>query len=114
MTTEKDLSVPKGMRVKKPHREPDMISKRGVPYFFGPDWVRETNGTIGRIIALKDKNNPERVDLHMLSKDGNISYIQGSIQQEFKQWLEDRQLDAILLGFDEDDIILTAWNYENV
>ena len=104
-----DLAVPKGMRVKKPYREPDMVSKRGVPYFFGPDWIRILNGTVGRIIPLK---KGETVELHMLSKDGNISVIQGSIQQEFLAWHEDKQLDAILLGFDEDEIIVTDWVYE--
>lgn len=105
-----NLAVPKNKTVKKPAREPDMFSKRGVPYYFGPDWVREVNGTIGRIIPLKTKSGD--VELNMLSKDGSISYIQGSIQKEFKQWHEDQQLDAILLGFDEDSIIETQWNYE--
>jgi hypothetical protein len=105
-----DLAIPKGKKVKKPAREPDMISKRGVPYFFGPDWVRDLNGTIGRIIPLKMRDGT--VQLYMLSKDGSKSYIQGSIQQEFLKWHEDRQLDAILLGFDEDSIIDTEWVYE--
>jgi hypothetical protein len=34
----------------------------------------------------------------MLSKSGSLSYIQGSIQQEFKDWHDDRQIDYILLG----------------
>lgn len=104
-----ELSIPKGKKVKKPYREPDMVSKRGVPYWFGPDWVRDLNGSIGRIIPLK---NGESVALNMLSKDGNTSFIQGSIQDEFLKWHEDRQLDAILLGFDEDKIIDTHWEYE--
>ena len=108
MAPKNDLALPKGKSVKKPFREPDMISKRGVPYYFGPDWVRDLNGSIGRIIPIKHGNS---VSLHMLSKDGNISYIQGSIQQEFLKWHEDRQLDAILLGFDEDSIIATQWTY---
>jgi hypothetical protein len=110
MTKKQDLSIPKGMKVKKPAREPDHISKRGVPYWWAPDWVRDINGTIGRIIPIKTKNGD--VDLNMLSKDGGISYIQGSIQREFKKWHEDQQLDAILLGLDEDDIIATQWTYE--
>lgn len=105
-----NLAIPKGKSVKKPVREPDMISKRGVPYWFGPDWVRDLNGSISRVIPIKNKNGS--VDLSLLSKDGNISYIQGSIQREFHQWHEDRQLDAILLGFDEDSIIDTQWVYE--
>ncbi len=106
-----DLSVPKKKKVKKPAREPDMLSKRGVPYWFGPDWVRDLNGTIGRIIPRKSGKS---VNLHMLSKDGNESYIQGSIQQEFLQWHEDRQLDYILLGGDEDAILETGWEYVDV
>ena len=104
-----ELAIPRGKRVKKPYREPDMLSKRGVPYWFGPDWVRNLNGTVGRIIPIK---KGEHVELHMLSKDGNVSYIQGSIQQEFIKWHLDAQLDAILLGFDEDKIIATQWLYE--
>jgi hypothetical protein len=34
----------------------------------------------------------------MVSKDGNMTYIQGSIQKEFKDWHTDRQIDYILLG----------------
>lgn len=48
----------------------------------------------------------------MLSKEGNVTYIQGSIQGEFHAWHQDRQIDAILLGVDEDEIIETAWEYE--
>lgn len=111
-----DLSIPKKKKVKKPHREPDMISKRGVPYYFGPDWVRDLNGSIGRVIPIKTvpKNGEPYVTLNMLSKDGNVSEILGSIQKEFHTWHEDRQLDAILLGFDEDKIIDTQWEYEDV
>jgi hypothetical protein len=104
-----DLTLPKGKKVKKPAREPDMTSKRGVPYWFGPEWVRDQNGTIGRIVPLKKKG---KVELNMLSKDGNVTYIQGSIQEEFRAWHEDRAIDAILLGVDEDDIIATNWEYE--
>ncbi len=105
------LALPKGKRVKKPLRDPDMVSKRGIPYWFGPEWVRNQNGTVGRIVALKDKKR-NAVDLHMVSKGGGVTYIQGSIQREFHDWHEDRQIDAILLGMDEDEIIETAWEYE--
>lgn len=104
-----NLALPKGKKVKKPTREPDMTSKRGIPYWFGPEWVRNQGGTIGRIVPLKKKG---KVELNMLSKDGNVTYIQGSIQEEFHKWHEDRQIDAILLGMDEDEIIETAWEYE--
>lgn len=105
------LAVPKGFKVKKPIREPDMISKRGVPYWFGPEWVRELHGGMSRVIPLRESNGS--VGLNILGKDGNITYIQGSIQQEFLKWHEDRMLDAILLSLDEDDIIVTQWEYEN-
>jgi hypothetical protein len=104
-----ELAVPKNKQVKKPDREPDLISKRGVAYYFGPDWVRDLNGSIGRIIPLKCGSE---VRLNILSKHGNVSFLQGSIQVEFLKWHEDRQLDAILLGFDEDNIIATHWEYE--
>lgn len=87
-----------------------MISKRGVPYWFGPEWVREVNGTVARIKPIK--KNQHAVDLHMVAKNGNVSYIRGSIQQEFQKWHEDNQIDCILLGIDEDDILLTDWDYE--
>lgn len=105
-----NLSIPKGKKVKKPNREPDLTSKRGVDYYFGPDWVRNLNGTIGRIIPLKNGSNG--VELYMLSKDGNKSYIHGSIQQEFLKWYKDQELDAILLGRDEDEILISDWLYE--
>lgn len=103
------LSIPKGKKVKLPNREPDMHSKRGIPYWFGPDWVRDTNGSVNRIIPIKVEGD---VHLHMLSKDGHSCYIRGSIQEEFKRWHEDNQIDCILLGMDEDELLLTNWEYE--
>jgi hypothetical protein len=41
----------------------------------------------------------------MQSKDGHVTYIQGSIQQEFRKWHEDRSIDYILLGENPDDIL---------
>lgn len=104
------LALPKGKKVTKPTREPDMISKRGVPYWFGPEWVREVNNTIARIKPIK--KSEDWVCLHMVAKNGNVSYIRGSIQEEFQKWHEDNQIDAILLGIDEDEILLTDWDYE--
>lgn len=104
------LALPKGKKVKKPLRDPDMRSKRGVAYWFAPEWVRDLNGTTCRIIPLKTKNGD--VELNMLAKNGNVSFIQGSIQREFKDWHIDRQIDHILLGVDEDEIIATDWEYE--
>jgi hypothetical protein len=94
------------LKVSKPLRDADHISKRGVPYWFSPEWTRATNSgqtSFGRIKAIKEKNG--EVNLYMESKDGNHSYIQGSIQQEFKQWHLDRSIDYILLGMDIDEII---------
>lgn len=104
------LAVPKGKRVVRPVREPDMLSKRGVPYWFAPEWVRDTNGTVGRIKPIKV--NQHGVDLYAVSKDGNTTYIQGSIQKEFHDWHEDKQIDSILLGVDEDEILLADWEYK--
>lgn len=105
------LAIPKGKKVKKPLRDPDMLSKRSIPYWFSPEWVRIQSGSVGRIIPIKN-NKSGQVALHMLSKDGNITYIQGSIQREFHDWHQDRQIDCILLGVDEDEIIETGWEYE--
>lgn len=58
----------------------------------------------GRIYAAKNKKTKD-VELNMKSKDGNLTYIKGSIQQEFKRWHEDRQIDYILLGMDPDEIL---------
>lgn len=104
-----DLSIPVGKKTKRPDRDPDMISKRGIPYWFGPEWVRSQNGYISRIKPIKNGDN---VELHMLGKAGGLTYIQGSIQQEFKRWHEDRQIDCILLGVDEDQLIAADWDYE--
>lgn len=62
----------------------------------------ESCASYGRIHAIKKNDD---VDLYMKSKDGNLSYIQGSIQQEFKLWHNDRSIDYLLLGMDPDDII---------
>lgn len=92
--------------VQKPMRDPDYVSKRGVNYWWSPEWVRGTSGsnlTFGKIKAIKEKNG--EVNLYMKAKNGNLSYIQGSIQREFKDWHEDRQIDYLLLGVDPDEII---------
>ncbi len=96
-----------------PLREPDHVSKRGVNYWWSPEWIRCTdssNTRYGRIKAIKEYNT---VNLYMQSKDGNLTYIQGSIQQEFKDWHEKRKIDYFFLA-DEldpdalDDIILSS------
>ena len=104
-----DLAIPPGKKIALPKRDPDMYSKRGIPYWFGPEWVRSQNGNIGRIKAIKTANG---VDLHMLSRDGNLTYIKGSIQDEFHAWHQDNEIDCILLGVDEDSILVTDWEYE--
>jgi hypothetical protein len=96
----------KKSKIIRPLRDPDHLSKRGVPYWWAPEWIRATSSvctSYGRIKAIKEKSG--QVNLYMESKDGNYSYIQGSIQEEFKQWHEDRSIDYILLGMDIDDII---------
>lgn len=130
----------KKSKITRPLRDPDHISKRGVPYWWAPEWVRGTSADVcnheqtknakekglllaetitklindangeyvipcegyGRIHAVKKNCD---VELHMKSKDGNLSYIQGSIQKEFKKWHTDREIDYILLGMDPDEII---------
>lgn len=99
--------------VDKPLRDPDHMSKRGVPYWWAPEWTRATSSsasTFGKIKAIREPNCkgayqghksckcPDTVNLYMVSKDGNMTYIQGSIQQEFKDWHDDRQIDYIILG----------------
>ena len=105
------LALPKGKKVKKPDREPDYISKRGVKYFWAPEWVRDVNGTVGRIKPIKNKHGS---DLHIISKAGTDSYIQGSIQSEFQEWHEMNEIDYILLGMDYTDIKLDDWQYEDI
>jgi len=100
--------------ITKPLRDPDHVSKRGVWYYWAPEWCRGTtsaNVKFGKIKAIREPGCkgafqghkgkcqcPDTVNLYMLSKDGNMTYIQGSIQTEFKQWHDDRQIDYILLG----------------
>jgi hypothetical protein len=86
-----------------PGREPDYVSKRGVNYWWAPEWIRCTNSmntTFGRIKPVKENKT---VSLYMLSKDGNFSYIQGSIQKEFKDWHEQRKIDYFFLADELDD-----------
>jgi len=85
----------------RPH---DYMSKRKIRYWWAPEWIRDLNGSASKIRPIKDKKTGE-VNLHMESKAGNLTYIQGSIQHEFRQWHEDRKIDYLLLGEDEDDII---------
>lgn len=95
----------KKKQIERPMRDPDMISKRGVPYWFYPEWVRATSSSgssYGKIAAVKENND---VNLYMKSKSGDYTYIQGSIQREFKKWHLDREIDYILLGLDPEEII---------
>lgn len=97
----------KKSKIERPMRDPDHVSKRGVPYWWAPEWTRATSSaesSYGKIAAIKEKNG--EVNLYMKSKTGSHSFIQGSIQQEFKQWHEDRSIDYILLGIDVDEIIV--------
>lgn len=108
----KKLAIPKGKKVAQPKREVDHVSKRGVNYWFAPDWVREVGGGYGRIKPIKDVH--DNVYLYMLSKDGNLSCIRGSIQTAFINWHEDNEIDYILLGMNEDDILITDWDYKDL
>ena len=86
----------------KPNRKPDHISKRGVWYFWAPEWVRGTSGdntSFGRIKAVRTKK-PGEVFLYMQSREGNLTFIQGSIQAEFIKWHEDRKIDYFFLADD--------------
>lgn len=92
------------VEIQRPLRDPDHVSKRGVYYWWSPEWTRGTSGSntsFGKIKAIREpayKGGPDTVNLYMVAKDGNETFIQGSIQEEFKQWHEDRQIDYILLG----------------
>ena len=88
----------------------DYLSKRGVKYWWSPDWVRDLNGTICRIKPIKNGND---VDLHMVGKSGRTSYIQGSIQKAFRKWHIDREIDYILLGMDPDDDLVAQWELDD-
>lgn len=86
----------------RPH---DYTSKRGVKYWWAPEWIRDLNGSPAKICPIKDKKSGD-VDLYMESKDGKrFTYIEGSIQREFKKWHEDRSIDYILLGEDMDELL---------
>lgn len=112
-----DLAIQRGYKVSKPMREPDYYSKRNVAYWWTPEWIRGTNSNndkFSRIIPKKIKlyDDEDGVELYMLSKDGNATFIRGSIQQEFRRWHEDNQIDYILLGMDIDEVLATNWEYE--
>lgn len=113
-------------QVQRPNRDPDHYSKRGVAYFWSPDWIRGTSADVindkplpgdiilsdgrgitpcksyGRIHAIKEVNT---VNLYMKSKEGNLTFIQGSIQEEFKRWHTDRSIDYLLFGLDPDELL---------
>lgn len=106
-------TYPKLLRpIEEPSRNPDYHSKRGVPYWWAPEWVRGISSSASsfqRIVPLKVNDD---VELHMVSKEGSLTYIRGSIQREFKKWHEDAQIDYILLGMDEDDLLQAEWMEE--
>jgi hypothetical protein len=102
------LRIPKGKVVRRPRRDPDLISKRGIPYWFAPDWVRDLNGAVTRVCVVVNGDN---VTLNMVSKEGNVTFIQGSIQKEFKRWCLNRQIDAMLLGVDIGTLLAENWSY---
>ena len=109
MKTEKRLS---GI-IEKPKRDCDYRSERGVEYYWAPEWVRDLNGTISRIKPIRhidDDGNTVDVNLFMVAKNGNITYIRGRIQKAFKQWHIDRQIDYLLLGVDEDTDLTPEWD----
>ena len=90
-----------------PLREADHVSKRGVHYWFSPEWVRGTNSsntTHGRIKAVRSAHYQGQADLYMQSKEGNLTYIQGSIQAEFRQWHEQRKIDYFFLADDPEEL----------
>lgn len=95
----------------KPLRDPDHVSKRGVNYWWSPEWVRcndSSNSSYGRIKAVKENNT---VNVYMQSKAGTLNFIRGSIQKEFKDWHEARRIDYFFLASDPDeldDIILSS------
>lgn len=109
------MSKKKAANVKKvisqPVRDHDHVSKRGVKYWWSPEWVRGTNSdntSFGKIKAVKEKDG--FASLYMKSKDGNLTYIQGSIQQEFREWHNnkfgeaDNWIDFILAGGNPEDL----------
>lgn len=130
------------VKVLRPSRDPDYHSKRNVPYWWAPEWIRGTSGdqidigdfakhvekeiakgnnpgnrwqknaagewvgsceSYGKIKAVKEKNG--EVSLYMKNNKGELTYIQGSIQQEFRKWHTDRSIDYILFGLPIDEII---------
>ncbi len=86
----------------KPLRDPDHVSKRGVPYWWSPEWCRDLHGSICKIKAIKENGS---VNLYMVNKGGGQAYIRGSIQQEFKKWHQDRMIDYMLLGEDPNTLL---------
>jgi hypothetical protein len=109
MKTEKRLS---GI-IEKPKRDCDYRSERGVEYYWAPEWVRSQHGTVGRIKPIKTvdaQGITTDVNLYMVARDGNCTYIRGRIQKAFKQWHIDRQIDYLLLGVDEDTDLTPEWD----
>jgi hypothetical protein len=120
------------LSVQRPNRDPDYWSKRSVPYWWAPEWIRGTSGervfekptglvyelllsdgrsvipcqSYGKIYPVKEKDG--EVNLYMRAKDGNLTFIQGSIQKEFRKWFIDRSIDYLLFGMDPNELIADA------
>jgi len=111
MASNKKKSKLKYVPPTPPLRDPDHVSKRGVNYYWSPEWIRGTDSSninYGRIKAVKEHGT---VNLYMKSKEGNLTYIQGSIQQEFKEWHQQRKIDYFFLADNPeelDEVILQA------
>ena len=98
--------------MQKPKRDPDYISERGVEYYWSPEWVRDVSGTVGRIKPIRTvdaQGVTTDVNLFMIARDGNATFIRGRIQKAFKQWHLDKQIDYLLLGADEETDLTPEW-----
>ena len=65
----------KNTPIQRPLRDPDHLSKRGVPYWWAPEWTRATSSaatSFGKIKAILEKNT---VNLYMVSKEGNRQLV---------------------------------------
>ena len=73
------------------------------------------NGKAGRIKPVRSKNNDEEADLYMVAKNGNCSYIEGSIQRDFQRWHDENGIDLLMYiihGIEDEDPLETNWEYE--
>lgn len=88
----------------RPH---DYISPRGIRMWFGPEWIIDLNGPQ----KLKPVKKGDIILLYVSVTGKELAFeLRGRPQEMLQEWYENRKIDSILLGEDENSILESATN----